>query len=64
MIQLIHFPVFDEWYNTKILSPWPNVDYISVLVETTNENLLILSCDISPILKPIGKMIYCKNWSA
>ena len=45
------FPLFHEWYYTKILSTWPNFDHASVLIKTTSENLFTLINDINLLTK-------------
>ena len=40
-----------EWFNTNLLSPWSNqTESASVLTETSNEFLFILSSDINPLV--------------
>ena len=40
-------------YNTNFLSSWPNIDYVSVLLETSFEKNLILMSDINPLNKKV-----------
>ena len=45
------FPIFYDRYNRKLLSPWPNFDYTSILIKSTNEIVFILMSDINTLSK-------------
>ena len=38
---------------TKLVSPWPNFDYVSVLTNTTFDNLSLLLNDIHPLFREV-----------
>ena len=46
---------FSEWYNTKLLSPWPKFRCASVLMENINDILFRLLSDINVLIREVCK---------